>query len=402
MEIPLSYLTAFLGTILLLWILRRLGARIGLLDYPGNHREHEAPTPLVGGLAMFCGFLFAVLTLDLPLSTLRSFFAGSALLVVVGVLDDFHELPPWMRFTAQIGAALLMAYWGGVILTDWGALVFDQLVILGFWSVPITVFSTVGVINALNMSDGIDGLAGGLSLIAFMLLAVIALNAGRTDAFDVLLLLGIVVIAFLLFNIRFSARPRALLFMGDAGSMFLGFALTWFLVSLSQEQERAMTPVTALWLLAIPLFDTVAIMLRRMLRGLSPFQADRQHLHHILQAVGLSVNQTLIVILAAGSVLGIIGVWGLYAGIPERIMFFSYLALFSIFFLAMTYGWIAIEKSGRLPELTTERRVWPGLLRARREPQAWKGIDRRTIMDRRTGRRRTLLDRRRGPKDRQA
>ena len=335
----ISYLIAFGTAVLLLWFLRRVAFRIDLLDQPGERKDHQGAVPLIGGLAMFLAFSFAALTLAAPIAHLRSFFMASALLVVVGVSDDLHELSSGARFLAQITAALLMSLHGGVVLHDLGAIgPQGGMAVLGDWSVPLTVFATVGVINALNMSDGIDGLAGSLSLMTALSLALIAWIGGDVGAVRILLLLAAVIVAFLLFNLR-SGRRRALVFMGDAGSMFLGFVLAWFFIHLSQGGERLMTPATALWIFAVPLIDTVSQMLRRILKGRSPFSADRGHFHHILMLAGFSPRQTLGIILAVTAVTTLIGLGGLYGGVPEAVMFYGFLGLFALYFLTIMRAW---------------------------------------------------------------
>ncbi|MCP4043141.1 MAG: undecaprenyl/decaprenyl-phosphate alpha-N-acetylglucosaminyl 1-phosphate transferase [Gammaproteobacteria bacterium] len=328
-----------------------LALRLGLVDYPDSRKQHQGSVPLIGGLSMFLGFLFAVLSLDVPLGNLRAMFAGAAIVVVVGILDDFNELSTRIRFAAQIGASLLMIYWGGVVLHDMGALgIHGGMAVLGFWSVPLTVFSTVGVINALNMSDGMDGQAGVLSLVAVASLAFIAWQGGGEQEFKVLLVLVSVLLGFLLFNLRLPGRRRALTFMGDAGSMFLGFVLTWFVVSLSQGEERIMTPVTSLWILLLPLFDTVGIMFRRMLKGQSPFVADREHFHHTLLHTGHSISKVLLISLGIALWGAAIGLVGLYDGTAENLLFYSFLALFALYFLGMNHAWKVKRFLGRSME----------------------------------------------------
>jgi UDP-GlcNAc:undecaprenyl-phosphate GlcNAc-1-phosphate transferase len=324
-------------TVAVLLILIPVARRLGLVDWPGGRKCHEGPVPLIGGIAMFWGFLFAVLTLDVPLAGLRGLLEGTALLVFVGLLDDLHELSSRARFLAQIGAALMMVYLGDVRLSDLGHLTSGGAFTLGAWEVPFTVFATVGVINAVNLTDGLDGLAGTLTLVALGALASLASAAGRTT--DAVVLLGLVgaVLAFLALNLRL-ARLRALVFMGDAGSMFLGFAVAWFCISLSQGSRAAMSPVTALWIFALPLFDTVSLMLRRMLGGRSPFSADRDHLHYILLAAGCSVNQSVAAIGAAALTLAGIGVAGHYLRVPESLMFLSLMGLFVLYFWGVMYA----------------------------------------------------------------
>ncbi|MFQ5545739.1 MAG: MraY family glycosyltransferase [Acidiferrobacterales bacterium] len=314
-------------TSVLLWVLRPLATRIGLVDRPGKRKLHKGNVALIGGIAMFTALAFSVLTFDISLPAFRSFVAAATLLVVVGFVDDLWELPSRIRFAVQITAALIMTLGGGVVVQDLGAITGNEIVTLGAWAIPFTVFATVGVINALNMSDGIDGLAGGLSFIAFALLSYVAMASGRVADASILVLLTCIVGTFLLFNLRSPWRSRALVFMGDAGSMFLGFALAWFVISLSQGENRAMTPVTALWILALPLIDTVSILLRRVLSGRSPFSGDRDHLHHILLMAGCSVNKTNGVLLSATLILGLAAVFALYHRIAEHIMFYCFLGL---------------------------------------------------------------------------
>ncbi len=327
----MRYLTACLigvgVTCLLLWVLRPLATRIGLVDRSGELKFQQESVVLIGGIAMFAGFAFSVLTLDISFPAFRSFLAAAALLVVVGVFDDLWELPSRGKFAVQGTAALIMALGGGILVEDLGSITGDGVVALGGWAIPFTVFATVGVINALNMSDGVDGLAGGVSFIAFALLAYVAMASGRVADASVLILLVCIVGAFLSFNLRFSWRRRPLVFMGDAGSMFLGLALAWFAISLSQGDDRAMTPVTALWILALPLIDAVSVLCRRILTGRSPFVRNHDHLHHVLLMAGLSVNEINTVLWNATLFLGFLGLFAFYHGIPEHIIFFSFLAL---------------------------------------------------------------------------
>ncbi|HEB86495.1 MAG TPA: undecaprenyl/decaprenyl-phosphate alpha-N-acetylglucosaminyl 1-phosphate transferase [Gammaproteobacteria bacterium] len=323
---------------------RKYAYRLDLLDYPGGHKLHGEPTPLVGGLAMFSGFFVTLLILPLQLSDYRSLFAASVLLVVVGVLDDLHELSSWARFVAQIGAALLMCYWGGVIIYDLGALVGDSIVVMGYWAIPFTIFSTVGVINAINMSDGMNGQAGGLSLVAVISLIVLSILGSRIGEVMLLFVLVGVIVAFLAFNLK-SPLLRKVVFMGDAGSLFIGFMLTWFLITLSQGDNRIVSPVSALWILAVPLLDTVGIMFHRLLKLQSPFRSDRMHIHHILQNMGLSANTAMIGLIAASIVLSGFGIYGYVVQLAESTMLNIFLVLFAFYYSVMSYLWARFGSS---------------------------------------------------------
>ena len=340
MKVLASYGLALFVCCGLLHFLRPVAVGIGLVDEPGARKSHRGSVPLIGGVAMFCGFALAALTLDMGLMAYRSFFAAAAILVAVGILDDMHELSSRARFSAQILAAVLMAYWGGVVLHDLGALGDGgNVFVLARWEIVFTIFATVGVINALNMSDGADGLAGGLSLIALLGMAYVADGADLASQRSLLLLLAVVVAGFLLFNIRLPWQQRARVFMGDAGSMFLGFAITWFFISLSQGEERAMAPVAALWLLMIPLFDTVWLILWRFSQGRSPTSSDVGHLHHVLQMTGMSAATSVWVMLAIAGALAGLGLIALDSGVAQSTMFYLFLGLFSAYCVFMAVSW---------------------------------------------------------------
>ncbi len=351
------WIVAFLATGSLIHVLAPLSRRIGLVDSPRGHKAHRGQVPLVGGVAMFCGFLFAILVPSVPLNELRPLFAGAALLVIVGVMDDFHELNPHSRFVAQIAAALLMSLWGGVALRDLGCLVGPEPAILGAWSIPFTLLSAVGVINAFNMQDGMDGLAGGLALIAFTLLGLAAWHAGLAVSALALVTLGGALLAFLLFNLRFNGRKQAIVFMGNAGSLFLGFVLAWFLVSLSQGDSAPLDPVTALWVVALPLMDTVGIMLRRTLHGRSPLLPDREHLHHLLCRLGLGVNRSLALVLGTSAALAAIGIAAQALEVAERYRFAAFLGLFALYFVAIELSWLRLNRTGRVASARADG--WP-------------------------------------------
>ena len=326
-------------TAVLARVLNPLARRIGLVDRIGGHKQHELEVPLVGGIAMFCGFLFALLALDVPLGEYRALFAGGALLVIVGVLDDFSHLPAWSRLIGQVAAALLMTQWGGVVVADLGPLLGGESVRLGIWAVPFTVFGVVGVINAVNMMDGLDGLAGSISALVVGLLAYLAFFSGQVAAGAILAVLLAAVAAFLGFNLRLPGGRSARIFMGDAGSLFLGFTLAYFLVYLSQEPVNAIHPVTALWLLALPLFEAVTLIIRRVAAGRSPFAADREHIHHALLVRGFGPVGSLLLVVGIAAVFAIAGALADMAGISPWIMFSAFAALFALYALVMFLAW---------------------------------------------------------------
>ncbi len=346
MSLIASCVAGFVVTAFLLWFLRPLAGRIGLVDVPDARKQHEINTPLIGGLAMFVGFAFAILTLDVSLSQYRGLFLGLLILIVVGVLDDMHDLSSYAKFLAQITAAVFMLSWGEVSLHNLGHISpSGAMVDLGEWAIPFTIFSTVGVINALNMMDGMDGLAGSLAFVAIVSMVIMAWQGGDPREAYLLLVVAATVLAFLSFNLRLGRRRQALAFMGDSGSMFLGFILCWYVIDFSQTQPRIIAPVTALWILAIPLFDAVYILLRRVLSGHSPFSADRFHLHHLLQAFGLGVNATLSLVVLFSVMMAAVGMYALIRGVSEATMFYAFLGTFALYFLSMNFAWWRLRRA---------------------------------------------------------
>ena len=341
----LAPLVTLVATIALIVLLRPLAVRAGLVDIPNARKSHRAPTPLVGGLAMFGGLVLGFfLCKDGPVALshreVYSFFGAALLLVTVGAIDDRLELSPAVRFIAQVIAALLMIFGAGVVLKDLGSITpSGEMLQLGFMAVPFTVFATLGIINALNMCDGLDGLSGSLTLTSLSGLIMVASIWGIPADTALLPILGTAIVGFLLFNLRLLGRERASVFMGDAGSMFLGFALTWYAISLSQGESRALRPSAALWFLMIPIFDAVAMMLRRILKGRSPFEADREHLHHVFLLAGFSVNDTVAVMTGFASCGVFIGLASIYFNIPELVVAGAFLLTGIGYFWMITHAW---------------------------------------------------------------
>jgi len=311
------YLLGFVTTIVFIVALRPVSFALGLTDKPENRKLHEGSIPLVGGIAIYLAMLvtFGVESYFGGFGgasgvVLVAFLIASLLLVVTGSLDDRFGLSPGLRILIEIAAALVMIYGAGVVLRDLGGLLpSGAIVYLGIFAVPLTVFVTVGGVNAINMSDGLDGLSGNLALV--MLVGIGIANAlwGDPSHLQILNVLSACILGFLTFNQRVFWRSKASVFLGDAGSMMLGLALIWTVIDITQVRPRVLTPAMGLWILALPVFDTVTIMLRRLLKGHSPFMADTQHLHHLLVRSGISVSIAILImcaVAAAGCLAGLL------------------------------------------------------------------------------------------------
>jgi UDP-GlcNAc:undecaprenyl-phosphate GlcNAc-1-phosphate transferase len=193
--------------------------------------------------------------------------------------------------------------------------------------------------NALNFSDGIDGMAGSLSLVTFFSIALLAFIAGASQSLQLALIFSAILVPFLFMNLCIGLRKTSRIFMGDAGSFFLGLGIAWLLVELSQGEQRAFAPVTALWLFSVPLIDTVSIMLRRILKGQSPFKPDCEHLHHFFLRIGYSDRAALAIIVVISSMMASIGILLELNGVTEWKIFSLFIGVFLIYFLGIMRAW---------------------------------------------------------------
>lgn len=312
------YVAILFAVIVSAYCLARVAPCLKLLAVPGEHRLHQAPTPMVGGLAVYIGLLIGWAFIDVMSSGL---LICLSLICYVGALDDRYSLPSWSRFIAQGVIVYLMIKLTGVQLNSLGVLFSDHELSLGAWSVPMTIFATIGVINAVNMSDGLDGLAGSLVLTALLALLFVSLQEATLILTAIFSLVG-----FLFWNLRVG-RERATIFMGDAGSTMLGLLLSYLLIKYSQNSD-GIRPVTALWLLALPLIDAVAVLVVRPLRGKSPFQADRLHYHHQLLDKRLSANKVLLVVIVMQVIFAMIGLLLWKNQINENVQLILFLSIF--------------------------------------------------------------------------
>lgn len=307
MDIFKSSLIALIATWFCVWLLRPLAVHIGFVDRPGGRKQHDDDVPLIGGIAMFFGFCFALLALDVSLVSYRGLFAGASLLMLMGVVDDFKELSSKLRIVGQFLAVIFLVVWGNQLIVNLGDLFFFGSVHLGNWAFPITVVAVVGYINAMNMIDGQDGLAGGVALGQVVLLLYLSLNLGRYVDVRLLSILSMMLLVFLYYNMQFPWRKRAAIFMGDSGITFIAFVIAWFAIDVAQANILRIKPVVVLWIVAYPIYDLISVTLMRLHDGRSPFQASRDHLHHILHERGWRVSRSTTFLITLSIAMGCFG-----------------------------------------------------------------------------------------------
>ncbi|MDD3326643.1 MAG: undecaprenyl/decaprenyl-phosphate alpha-N-acetylglucosaminyl 1-phosphate transferase [Zoogloea sp.] len=321
--------------------------RFGVVDKPGGHKAHDTVTPFVGGVgvlaATLCGAALVDHFYDLTDARLYAFVVGILVMWVTGFSDDILNISFKIRLVIQAAVGLAMVYWGGVALHDLGHLASNTEVLsLGFIGVPLTLIATMGAINALNMIDGIDGLSGSISIVSLLLIAFAVFMSGDMAHFTLIIMIAGGVAGFLYHNLRYLNRRRARCFLGDNGSMQLGFIFAWLLTDFSQMGDvtpRAITPITTLWLFAVPLIDTLCVMLRRIWMGRSPFHADRNHLHHLFLRAGFRVQDTVLVLAFVQLCFGAIGLGGMYAGADELTMLIAFIGAFALCFYILLRPW---------------------------------------------------------------
>jgi len=325
---------SFLITAALLPALIPLARRSGLLDRPGGRRKHDAPVPAIGGLAIFLG-LTATTGLFLP-PTPQMLGLASAVVIIVGagVADDLFRLRWPYRLSAQVLAAVLMIYLGGVRIENLGSVLGRDVHPLGAFSVLLTVVATVGIINAVNMADGVDGLAGLLILVSTAMLAAAAVYAGNGGLALALGLISGAVCGFLAFNLRTPWNPRARVFLGNAGSELLGLLVACASFRLTQNPEHPVGIQVAPFLLAPVLIDCLSLMIRRVRAGASPFHGDRNHLHHMLLDAGLPPTQVTLTLAGLSLAIGVAAALALKAHMPAPAFTLAFAALCGGHFLA--------------------------------------------------------------------
>ncbi len=285
-------------------LVKRFAVKINAIDVPkDNRRIHKKPIPLLGGLAIYFSF---VSTLILKTGQLtkpeKGIIIGATIIVIGGFLDDKFEIKPWQKLLFQIAAASSLIIYGVNIMRITNPLAkagIDTYINVGMLSVPLTIIWVVGITNALNLIDGLDGLAGGVAFISAVTIFIIALLNKRMDAATLTCILSCSILGFLPYNFN-----PASIFMGDTGAQLLGFLLAAISIEGAIKSAAAFAIAVPILALGIPIYDTLFAMIRRKINGKPIMQADKGHLHHRLLDMGLSQRQAVIIMYLISAVLG--------------------------------------------------------------------------------------------------
>jgi UDP-GlcNAc:undecaprenyl-phosphate/decaprenyl-phosphate GlcNAc-1-phosphate transferase len=301
----MPFLLAMVVTMAWLPVFGRVAAKWRIVDHPGERKVHAVPIPRIGGVAMAIGVLAAALIV-VPLEAPdRYFLIAAGVVALFGGLDDRFDLDYRIKLVGQLLAAGIVIMGGDIQIH---ALTLDDRVMLPEWiSIPLTLFFLVGITNAINLADGLDGLAGGTTFLSLCALAMLAYSAGEVSSAALALTFAGAVLGFL----RFNTFPASV-FMGDAGSQLLGFAVGVLSLRATQSGNSAVSAATPILLLALPILDTLSVMVQRLSEGRSPFSADKNHIHHKLLSFGFDHHEAVMVIYAIQADLFLIAYWMRY------------------------------------------------------------------------------------------
>lgn len=300
------FLLTGLLTVVLTPVIRRVAVKVGMIDYPGARRVNRVPVPRGGGVAIYIAFWAALGIAGLWTSHLWGLFAASTVIVLTGLADDRYTLHPAAKFAGQVLASMVLV--GSGTRVEFLTNPLGGMVYLAAWSVPVTVLWLVAVTNVVNFIDGLDGLAAGVAGIASIPLIHIALQTGQPY---------VAVLAVALAGSAWGFLPHnfnpARIFMGDSGALFLGFMLGAFAIEGALKGATAIALTIPVLALGVPVFDTAFAIIRRVRAGRPIYQADQEHLHHRLLALGLSQRQAVVLLYGLSAVLaaGSLFLWGL-------------------------------------------------------------------------------------------
>ena len=295
-----------------------IAAKVGAIDKPdGVRRIHDHPIPRLGGLAIFLGFLISTLLFVEITAEVRGILIGAVIIVCSGAVDDVVELKPIVKLVFQILAAIIAIGHGVLIghLSNFNIFSDNRYLALGILSIPITLVWIVGVTNAVNLIDGLDGLACGVSTISCVTMLVVSLLVSEGNVAVILACLAGGCIGFIPFNLN-----PAKIFMGDTGSQLLGFVLATVSVLGLFKLYAIFTCFVPLCALAFPIFDTCFAFIRRILSGQSPFHPDKKHLHHRLMNMGLNQKQAVAVLYSISAIMGLVAVVAAINGVTKFVL----------------------------------------------------------------------------------
>lgn len=307
-NVYLIILICFLSSVVLTPIVKKIAVHIGAVDKPDHKRKvHNKVMPRMGGLALFLSFLVGYMIFAPKTTQMLSVLIGGFIIILVGIFDDIRVehpgLSPLYKMIGQIIAACIVVFYGNIIFAD--MTIFGIKFQFGIFAYPLAVLFIVAIMNAINFADGLDGLAAGTSTVYFITIAIISYIMNKLGGLDIILSLIMVgaCLGFLVYNFA-----PASIFMGDTGSMFLGYIIS-IIALLGFKTATITSLIIPLLLLFVPIIDTILAMSRRVIKGESVSKADRQHLHHQLLKKTKSTRKTVLIMYAINALFATVSIF---------------------------------------------------------------------------------------------
>lgn len=326
------YFASLISFVVLTFVMRALSSKLRLIDVPNHRKVHKGKVPLIGGIIIYLNILLFSLFYQTGFQFNIVIFT-SFLIIIFGAIDDAIELGVIFRLIAQLICCLIIIG-SGIFVYNIGSYFSFGEINLGIWSIIFTVFCVMGLTNSFNFIDGIDGLCSALSLISILSILIFAYLLNTyifVSEFKFILLICFIIFIFILFNLSSYFK----IFLGDAGSMFLGFFVSWLLILLSQDSEKIIPAALTLWCVTIPVFDMTSVIFRRIIKFKNPFRPDKTHIHHLLIDYELNKYFSLSVISLLAIVLNFFGFMVYYTFGSETSLITFVILL--IFYISITY-----------------------------------------------------------------
>lgn len=313
----------------------------GVVAVPGKRHIHAKPTPKLGGIAIAAGVLLISALIFPGNRVTSSYLASSGIMLLLGIIDDVRGSGWKTKLAFSVIATSIIIFGTGIWIRSLGNLFGFGEVQLGYWGIPFTYFAVFGIINAINLIDGLNGLACGVSSLAFLSFAILAAVSRN----DTVLFLSLACLGATLGLFRYN-YPRAKIFMGDSGSLFLGFSLAIQAILLTQGENTRIKPIVPVIILALPIFDTIRVLALRVVTKRPPFNADKTHLHHLMMRSGIHPNHVVKVIWVSSALMSVLA-FGIYR-IEEWVMLLVFCILTAFFGIYVeNLGIIRSNKNGK-------------------------------------------------------
>ena len=326
----LILLTTLISSLILVPIVKKVAHHIGAIDYPNERKVHKKPIPRLGGLAIFLSFLIGYMCFGQVTTQMISILIGSFIIIALGICDDIKPVPARYKFLVQTIAACIVVFYGHIYIDM--VSIFGLEIVFGAWGYPLAVLLIVSIINAVNLIDGLDGLAAGTSSIFFLTISVIAFYLDRLNGLDVILC--VIMLGSTLGFLAYNFNPASI-FMGDTGSMFLGFMIS-VTALLGYKGATVTSLIIPILILFLPILDTILAIFRRLLKGENIGAPDKEHLHHQLLKLNKSTKKTVLIMYAFNLLCALISILYALGDNKLAILLYSMLLIITLILIFKT------------------------------------------------------------------